>query len=336
MPTLLKRSNGIYYIVFRDKGRPRWKSTHQRLKPLAIKALIDFKSNLQRDVSKATLSQFQKEFLAYAASTYSRRTVEVYRHALAKLQTITGDIWLTSIIPKHVDQYKIERLKSIAPVSVNVELRTLKAAFYTALRWGLLTENPFKKVSLLRLPYEQPAYFTKEEFRRLLSLVGEQWLRELVIVAVSTGLRRGELLNLTWQDVDFERWLLHVHSTENFRTKGGRRRAVPMSETLFHLLWNKAQHSNCQYVFTLSGRKVSEDWISHKFKFYLRKAGLSEKLHFHSLRHTFATWLVQEGVSIYEVQKLLGHSSISVTQIYSHLAASELHGAVNKISLPLN
>ncbi len=63
---------------------------------------------------------------------------------------------------------------------------------------------------------------------------------------------------------------------------------------------------------------------------------MSEKLHFHSLRHTFATWLVQEGVSIYEVQQLLGHSSISVTQVYSHLAASELHGAVNKIQVVLN
>ncbi len=335
MPSLFKR-NGIYYVAFSDNGKVRWKSTHQRLKPLAIKALMEFKTNLERNVSKTTLCQFQEDFLAYAVSTYSVRTVEVYRHALAKLQTITGDIWLTSIIPKHIDQFKIERLRSVSPVSVNVELRTLKAAFYTAVRWGLLMENPFKKVSLFRLPDEQPAYFTKEEFRRLLLLVSEQWLRELLVVAVSTGLRRGELLNLTWQDVDFERWLLHVHSTENFRTKGGRRRAVPMSETLFHLLRNKAQHPMCEYVFNLRGKKILDAWASHKFKRYVRRVGLSEKLHFHSLRHTFATWLVQEGVSIYEVQKLLGHSNISVTQIYSHLAASELHSAVNKISVSLN
>ncbi len=336
MPSLFKRANGVYYVAFSDNGKVRWKSTGQKLKPLALKALFDFQKLLQQQPPRILFSQFEKDFLDYAVFNYSCRTVEVYRHTLRQFRAITGHIWLSSIIPKHVDQYKIVRLKSIAPVSVNVELRTLKAAFYTALRWGLLTENPCKKVSLLRLPDEQPAYFTKEEFRRLLSLVSEQWLRELLVVAVSTGLRRGELLNLMWKDVDLERRVLHVQSGKNFRTKGGRQRVVPMSETLFHLLWDKAQRSTCEYVFTLNGKKVLDSWASHKFKRYVRRIGLSEKLHFHSLRHTFATWLVQEGVSIYEVQKLLGHSNISVTQIYSHLAASELHSAVNKISVSLN
>ena len=63
------------------------------------------------------------------------------------------------------------------------------------------------------------------------------------------------------------------------------------------------------------------------------KTELNNKLHFHSLRHTFATWLVQDGVNIYEVQKLLGHSSVKVTEIYSHLVANELHNAVNKLSI---
>ncbi len=109
-----------------------------------------------------------------------------------------------------------------------------------------------------------------------------------------------------------------------------------MSEVVFQLLWNKAQSSTSKYVFTVNGRNICKDWVTHRSKYYVRKANLDSKLHFHSLRHTFATWLVQEGVSIYAVQKLLGHSSISVTQVYSHLAASELHGAVNKISVSLN
>jgi site-specific recombinase XerD len=80
------------------------------------------------------------------------------------------------------------------------------------------------------------------------------------------------------------------------------------------------------------------DWmrLSNAFTKCVLTSGLSDKLHFHSLRHTFATWLVQSGVGIYEVQKLMGHSSISVTQVYAHLAPSELHGAVNRISVGLN
>ncbi len=109
-----------------------------------------------------------------------------------------------------------------------------------------------------------------------------------------------------------------------------------MNETVFQLLWNKSERCFSEYVFTFKRRRVQESLVPHKFKKYVRKAGLNPKLHFHSLRHTFAIWLVYEGISIYEVQKLLGHSNISVTEIYSHLAANELHSAVNKISVSCN
>jgi site-specific recombinase XerD len=97
------------------------------------------------------------------------------------------------------------------------------------------------------------------------------------------------------------------------------------------------KHDACsELVFHFKGKAINPNWVSKTFKAYARKAGLNDKLHFHSLRHTFASWLVQDGVSIYEVQKLLGHSSVKVTEVYSHLAASELHGAVNRLNLNLN
>jgi site-specific recombinase XerD len=78
-------------------------------------------------------------------------------------------------------------------------------------------------------------------------------------------------------------------------------------------------------------------WVSHKFKYYVYEARFSDdRLHFHSLRHTFASWLVQDGVSLYEVQKLLGHSSIAVTQVYSHLQPEQLHATVNRLKVGLN
>jgi site-specific recombinase XerD len=85
-------------------------------------------------------------------------------------------------------------------------------------------------------------------------------------------------------------------------------------------------------VFARSGNRLSQSYVEHKFKQYVRWAGLNDDLKFHSLRHTFATWVVQNGASIYEVQKLLGHSDIKTTQIYAHLMASELHSTVNRIS----
>ncbi len=336
MPTLFKRSNGIYYISFQEEGKRKWRSTGQRYKPAALKELFAFEKLRITHKPKTTLQAFAKDFLAYAETSFSPKTLIIYKAALGRFLSSTGNKLLPSITAKDIDLFRVNRLKEVSPVSVNVELRTLRAAFYTALRWKLIAENPFRKVALVRIPEREPAYFTKEELQRLLSCVSERWLRDLIFAAVCTGLRRGELLNLTWRDVDFSRRLIHVQSNENFRTKWGRRRSLPINETLYQLLWTKAQRSLSEYVFTFEGTLPRESWVSHLFKRYVRKAGLNEKLHFHSLRHTFATWLVQEGVSIYEVQKLLGHSSISVTQVYSHLAASDLHGAVNKISVSLN
>ena len=91
-----------------------------------------------------------------------------------------------------------------------------------------------------------------------------------------------------------------------------------------------------EFVFSIRDKQIDEDMLTHLFKEYVLKAGLESRLHFHSLRHTFASWLVQDGVSLYEVQKLLGHSNIAVTQVYSHLQPEGLHSTVNRISIPLN
>ncbi len=336
MSTLFRRSNGIYYILYEEKRKRRWKSTRRRRLNEALKELEAFNEPHDRAPKSEDLLGFMKVFLKFGITTFSPKTIDIYRRALQGFLALIGNKRLASISPRDVDLYLAHRVTQVSPTSVNIDLRTLRAAFYRAARWGLIRENPFKTVPQIRFPDRGPAYFTREDFEKLLSLISERWVRELIIVAVSTGLRRGELVNLTWENVDFKGRLLCIQSSEFYRTKAGRRRWIPMSDAVFKLLREKTQRSLGEYVFTLNGRKIYDDWLGHKFKKYIRRAGLNERLHFHSLRHTFATWLVQEGVSIYEVQKLLGHSSISVTQVYSHLAASELHSAVNKISVSCN
>ena len=82
--------------------------------------------------------------------------------------------------------------------------------------------------------------------------------------------------------------------------------------------------------------KLKEDFVSKTFKRHVRLSGLNPALHFHSLRHSFASWLVQDGVSIYAVKELLGHSDVKTTQVYSHLQPEQLHSTVNKIQVSLN
>lgn len=342
MATLFRRSNGTYYILYEEAGKRRWKSTGASRHNDAIKALLAFEAKESSNVDpspknpQTTLKEFISDFIPYAKVTFSAKTVEIYAHTFERLLAFAGDKPLQSFTPRDGDAFRTHRIASLSPISVNIEIRTLRAAFATAMRWKLITENPWKSVAMVRIPDQQPLYMSKKDFSRFLATIREPWFKDLILVAVLTGLRRGELLNLQWNDVDFGNRLLHVQSSIFFKTKGGRRRAVPMNEMVFSVLWRRAQSNVDRGVFLVKGRTIRGDLIVHKFKRYVREAGLDPKLHFHSLRHTFATWLVQEGISIYEVQKLLGHSNITVTQVYAHLASQELHRAVDKIVLTLN
>ena len=179
----------------------------------------------------------------------------------------------------------------------------------------------------------QPAFFTKTEFQSLLTAILDPDFRELCKCAVLSGLRLAELTALQWTAVDFVQKVIFVQNSETFTTKSRKNRVVPMSQQMWRMLAVRKESAGCELVFHRNGQRLKEDFVSKTFKRGVRLAGLNERFHFHTLRHTFATWLVQSGVPIYEVQKLLGHSSVKITEVYSHLAASELHSAVNRIAL---
>ena len=274
--------------------------------------------------------------MAYARTAFSTRTVDLYTRALTHLQTLAGDVALSSLPAQRVDLYKGRRLASISPVSVNMELRALKAAFSTAARWKLIEASPFLNLQAVSVPEVPPSYLTKADFQKLTTVISEGWLHDLVVFAVSTGVRQVEMLNLRWQDVDLERRLITIQSSQTFRTKAGKWRVLPMNDVVAALLHRRAERAAAGFVFTRRGRPIGKSYLQHRFKRFVREAGLDDRLHWHSLRHTHATWLVQAGATLYEVQRLLGHSSPRVTEIYSHLLPEHLHRTVNRIKLPLN
>jgi len=312
----------------------RWKSTRTRSKGKALAFLSEFKDKIKTQTQNIKLSKFTEEFLDYAKAIYADKTIAIYRRMLEDFREICGDRMLTSYSIRHLDKYKATRAESVAPTSVNIELRALSACFNTAVRWKYLAENPFSGMKKLPVPEKVPSYIKKEQFEILIRN-SKGWLKEVIIFAVLTGLRRGEILNLRYPDVDLEKRLIYVVSNQSFQTKHGKRRVVPMNELLQSFLSEKMKGNidSSGYIFTLtnSDKPIEGNLASKRFRELVRKVGLDSSIHFHSLRHTFATWLVKAGVSIYEVQKLLGHSNVTVTQVYSHLASDELHSAVSKL-----
>ena len=341
---LSKSSNGIWYVYYEGwDGKTKRKSTRCKQKSDALKFLQTFKIEKEVKPRKTTLDDFTKTFLSYARTNFSKGTVGLYEATLKRLLSFTGNLALCSYTPQHWDLYNSERLQpnengtTLSAVTANIELRTLRAAFNTAFRWKLIDSNPFSCQKLCRVEEQSPIFFTREDFQKLISIVKDPWLKEIVIIAVLTGMRRGEILNLKWSNVDLKRNVIMIQSNPTFKTKTGKRRCIPLNETASYLLRQKSVLPQSEYVFTLNGKQIRDGWVTHKFKFYVYECRFQDdRLHFHSLRHTFASWLVQDGVSLYEVQKLLGHTDMKVTQIYSHLQPEQLHDTVNRIHIHVN
>lgn len=339
----LSKRGSVWYIWTVDEvtGKKRKISTHTSNKSAALIELAQFVSTasakkLIPKTPNKTVSEFLPELLESNAPMFSHGTLEIYERAMKKFVGIAGDLDLRAITPRHADSFKAERLKQSSPTTTNIDLRTLKAAFNTAIRWEYMDRNPFKGIKFVPIPERAPSFFTKEHFVAFAATITEDWFRNIVEFAVLTGLRRGELVNLRWENVDMQRGVIQIESTATFKTKSGKRRLVPLNDSAKKVLERVSHHNKEPWVFTFQERQISARLVTHKLKDCLRRAKLDKPgLHFHSLRHTFASWLVQDGISIYAVKELLGHSDVKITQIYSHLQGSALHKEVNHIVLPI-
>lgn len=121
-----------------------------------------------------------------------------------------------------------------------------------------------------------------------MSVIENDWFREIIRFALSTMMRLGEIVNLNWSSVDLHKRLIYIRNSDSFRTKTVKSRVILMNELTYLALTKKAQIS--EFVFTWpDGKPFAKGWVSHKFKIYYRKAGMGEEIHFNSLRHTGAT-----------------------------------------------
>ncbi len=139
-----------------------------------------------------------------------------------------------------------------------------------------------------------------------------------------------ELLKLEWNQINIVERLLYVNNLV-YMTKTKKIRTLPLNNVAIEVLKKRQQNRNAEIIFTYNENPIKPNLLTQKFRKFVRKTNLNQRLKFHSLRHTFASWLVQKGVTIYDVSKLLGHSTIKSTEIYSHLRVDELRSAVDKL-----
>jgi integrase len=197
--------------------------------------------------------------------------------------------------------------------------------FSLAVEWGWLTENPALKLKSLKGENKRTRFLANEEINRLIESSNE-YLKPIIITAISTGMRKGEILNLKWKDIDFEHGFIKLE-----RTKNGEIRDVPISSNLLRTLKGLEESRKIgNYVFCYEdGRIRSSSAIQYCFTRVCRIAGIQD-FHFHDLRHTAASLYASRGCDLVTLQHLLGHKSINMTMRYAHLLPSS-HDKVRRI-----
>jgi site-specific recombinase XerD len=332
MTNLFQRSNGFFYLLIESNGKRRWISTKTRNRSEALRFLVQFESNPKQSAKSPSLSAFIAELMPYIKANMAPGTAALYEKSFRFFQDFVKDIPLDTISLRLIDQYKTERLSKIKKVTVNIELRSLRAGFEHAVRWDILVKNPFRGVKLCSIDESRPNFLTPVQYKTLIDTIREPWFKQMVVLGALTGLRRNELLYLTWQNIDLNRRIIYLYSTPTFRTKNGKTRVVPLNESAIKIIRYCFEVKTGDYIFSFSnGLPVTGDHVSRMFRRYVEELGFDPELSFHNLRHTFASWLVQNGASLFEVQKLMGHSNPRVTEIYSHLLPQTLHHVVQLI-----
>jgi integrase/recombinase XerD len=269
-----------------------------------------------------------EEYLEYSATNKCPRTTKIDRYSLSRFNNKIKPAKLFDISLSDIEKYKDLRSKEVSPVTVNIELRAIKAALNRAVKLKYLKENPAKDVRYLPV-VKKIRYLDNAEIENLLKAC-DYLVKPVIQTFLYTGMRLGEVLNLSWDDVDFKYNVIRVRPNENWSPKNRRERVIPMHPNLVKILSGLKKQSGPVFL-TMSGNRLDHTTLQEKFRAARRRAKLKEKATIHTLRHTFASHLAQNGVDLYRISKLLGHSSVKTTEIYAHLTKSNLEESLGSL-----
>ena len=264
-----------------------------------------------------TLTEFSERYLKYARE--HKRSWKRDAGVLTKLNEYFGSIRLDQLTGWSVEEYKAHSSKTVTHSTVNRELAVLKTMLTLARKWGVIAENPAADVSLYRETQRTFETLSEADEPALLEACAPH-LRPLVVVALNTGMRRGELLALKWEHVDLSKRLITIT-----RSKSGKVRYIPINDTVCDALKGiDLPHTGA--VFRFRGKPITSN-IRRAWEGAVKRVG-TPRLRFHDLRHMFATRLVLAGVDLVTVKELMGHASITTTMRYAHPTPESKRNAV--------
>lgn len=282
-----------------------------------------------RDSGRTPLQAFLDRYREYLKATHRPASIKKFEIGLRKFLAFKQPKYIDEITPALLDECAIfykSKIKGQKAPGLNRDIRAIKTAMRQAEFWDMIPPQNWRKVSKFKEVKGRVEYHTAKEIKEILKIFNPAW-QLVVLLGVRAGLRRGEIALLRWADIDFKNNQIYIapNKTDNHRF-------VPMATDLRKALEKakKCAKNGAEFVLNVGEDRYSPYYLT---AFYAKET--KEKLPFkcgmHKLRHTFASHLVQNGVDLYRVSKLLGHSSIKMTEIYAHLASADLKSAITKL-----
>lgn len=276
---------------------------------------------IEENQYNALLSEIINDYNLYKETKYARP--HEFDYVTERFYKMTGNKMANEIILNDFLKYQNIRAKEVKASTVNREMDCIKRMFSLAKQNRKIRFNPCEDVEDLRAENPEERFLTKDEEIALLK-VANPAMRSMIIVAIYTGMRTGEILNLKWTDVFFnERYLLARN------TKNGKPRRLPMMSKVKNEI--SAQPRISEYVFTSSKTMTKYKDIKSTFARTVERARIPH-ITFHKLRHTTASRLNALGVDIVTIQRILDHCDLNITRLYTHTFDDSIINAFNKLN----
>lgn len=324
-----------YYYVGSGKDRKKKWVRLDVNKQLAVIKYGDLEEKLKarkfgRLPEKISWHLFTKEYLDnFSATNKVKESYETDKRAFAHFNRISTVVTLNDLTPPLLEQYKTKRKEEgVKESTINRELNSLKSMSKTAVKWNYLAADPWAGVSKFEESKSSPLPYTNEAMNLILDMCADNFELSMELLGVDAGLRRGEMANLKWPDVDFYTEFIHIVSTMGRRTKTKRERFVPMTPRLMKVLKALKKENMGEFVFMICGERVRREYLSVIHQRILYRAGVSGTLH--QTRHKFGDDLSKK-VPLNVVQDMMGHARITTTQIYLHANAKAKSEAIKKL-----
>ena len=294
----------------------------------------------RKERSSIAFGELADEYAENWSKVEKRETTQYRERTITKnLKACFGQMMISGMVRRDIERYVAKRKgDGVKPTTINRELALLKHILRKAVDWDYLEINPASGVKHQRVEVPEFSILTEEEMDRFIDKASPH-LRTIFILALNTGMRRGEIFRLEWRDVDFDQGIITVRKPKNYET-----RYIPMNASVRDALatqprrivvdseaTGRVERRACPYVFSNDDGSPLKA-IDTGFQASLNRAGITKHFRFHDMRHTFASHLVMKGVDMRTVAKLMGHKDIKQTMRYAHLAPDHLQAAVEVLT----